>query len=32
MLKKIPLDKRNITKKALFLLLQAPTHLSFTFD
>ena len=32
MLKKFPLDKINGTKNALFLLLRAPTHNSFTLD
>ena len=31
MLKKIPLDKINVTKNALFFLSQAPTHNSFAF-
>ena len=32
MLKKIPSDKINGTKNALFSLLRAPTHHSFTFN
>ena len=32
MLKQISLDKINGTKNALFLLSQAPTHHSFTFN
>ena len=32
MLKKIILEKMNCTEKALFLLLRAPTHHSFTFN
>ena len=32
MLKKFPLAKMNNTKNALFFLLQAPTHHSFTFN
>ena len=32
MLKKIPSDKINGTKNALFFLLRAPTHHSFTFN
>ena len=32
MLKKFPSDKINSTKNALFFLLQAPTHHSFTFN
>ena len=32
MLKKIPSDKINGTKIALFFLLRAPTHQSFTFN
>ena len=32
MLKKIPLEKMNVTKNALFFLSQAPTYRSFTFD
>ena len=32
MLKKIPSDKINGTKNALFFLLRAPTHYSFTFN
>ena len=32
MLKKIPSDKINFTKNALFLLSRAPTHHSFTFN
>ena len=32
MLKKIPSDKINSTKNALFFLLRAPTHHSFTFN
>ena len=32
MLKKFPSDKINDTKNALFLLLRAPTHHSFTFN
>ena len=32
MLKKIPSDKMNVTKTALFFLLQTPTHHSFTFN
>ena len=32
MLKKIPSDKINGTKNALFFLLQTPTHHSFTFN
>ena len=32
MLKKFPSDKINGTKSALFFLLRAPTHYSFTFN
>ena len=32
MLKKLPSDKINVAKNAIFSLLQAPTHLSFTFN
>ena len=32
MLKKLPLDKVNITKSALFFYSHAPTHHSFTFN
>ena len=32
MLKKCPLEKINGTKNALFFLLRAPTHHSFTFN
>ena len=32
MLKKIPLDKINVIKNALFFLSRAPTHHSFTFN
>ena len=32
MSKKIPSDKKNVTKNALFFLLRAPTHDSFTFN
>ena len=32
MLKKSTSDKINITKNAIFFLLQAPTHHSFTFN
>ena len=32
MLKKIPSDKINGTKNALFFLSRAPTHYSFTFN
>ena len=32
MLKKFPSDKINSTKNALFFLLRAPTHHSFTFN
>ena len=32
MLKKFPSDKINGTKHALFFLLRAPTHYSFTFN
>ena len=32
MLKKIPSDKINVTKNALFFLLRASTHHSFTFN
>ena len=32
MLKKIPLDKINVTKNMLFFLLWAPTHLTFIFN
>ena len=32
MLKKIPSDKINVTKNALFFLSRAPTHDSFTFN
>ena len=31
MLKKLPSDKINVTKNALFFLLRTPTHHSFTF-
>ena len=31
MLKKIPWDKINVTKKGTFFLSQAPTHHSFNF-
>ena len=32
MLKEFPADKINVTKNALFFLLRAPTHHSFTFN
>ena len=32
MLQKFPSNKINVTKNALFFLLQAPTHHSFTFN